>query len=101
VVKHPNSGREDLDLSPRARVLFPFSIEVKFTETVAIWQALRQAEGYRAPGVTAEQSPPVVFIKRAFTPVYAIVPAEVFLRAWAAYHRQGCTPLRDGSAPQS
>ena len=78
-VKHPNTKREDLKLSARAQALFPFCFEVKFTELLSIWDALKQAERYRAAGYSEADQPELVFFKRAHSKLYAALPADMLL----------------------
>ena len=64
---------EDVMLSPRARVLFPYSVECKNVEKFNIWQAYKQASdnsgGYD----------PCVFFKRNHHKPLVVVDAEHFI----------------------
>lgn len=64
---------EDVMLSPRARVLFPYSVECKNVEKLNIWQAYKQASdnsgGYE----------PCVFFKRNHHKPLVVVDAEHFI----------------------
>jgi hypothetical protein len=56
---------EDLQLSPLARKVFPFSIECKNQESLSIWSALKQCE-YNANKYT-----PLLIFKRNRSNIYA------------------------------
>jgi len=62
----------DVQLSPRAKLLFPYSVECKNTERFNIWQAYKQAcdnaGGYE----------PIVFVKRNRHKPLVVVDAEHF-----------------------
>lgn len=73
-VKATSQVGTDLHLSARARTAFPFSVEVKNVEAFNIWQALRQAAENAPPDLA-----PVVFFKRARTPLYAALDARQFV----------------------
>jgi len=73
-VKAGSQGGCDLHLSPRARAVFPYAIEVKNKESLNIWSALVQATA------NADGHTPVVFFKRANTPTFVALKAEDFLR---------------------
>ena len=64
---------EDVMLSPRARVLFPYSVECKNVEKFNMWQSYKQASdnsgGYE----------PIVFVKRNHHKPLAVVDAEHFI----------------------
>lgn len=74
-VKATSQGGCDVHLSPAALRVFPFSVEVKNTELLNIWAALRQAEVNAAPG-----RPPILFFKRAGSPLFVALSAPDFLR---------------------
>jgi hypothetical protein len=74
-VKATSQGGCDIHLSPAAVRRFPFSPEVKNTETLNIWAALRQAELNATPG-----RPPILFFKRANSPEFVALQAAEFLR---------------------
>ena len=63
----------DLHLSPAAQAWLNYAIEVKNTEGLNIWQALKQAES------NATTCPPLLFFKRAFTDLYVALRATDFL----------------------
>ena len=75
LVKATSQGGCDIHLSPKAVTAFPFAIEVKNSETLNIWRALAQAT------VNAQKKslPPVLFFKRAHSPMYVALKAEDFL----------------------
>jgi len=59
---------EDIQLSPAARKVYPYSIECKNVEKLNIWEAIRQSK-YNANGHT----PLVIFKKNGHEP-YAAIP---------------------------
>jgi hypothetical protein len=63
---------EDVMLSPKARVLFPYSVECKNTETFNMWQAYKQASD------NAGGYEPIVFVKRNRHKPLVVVDAEHF-----------------------
>lgn len=63
---------EDVQLSPRARALVPFSIEAKNTEKLNIWSAIDQAD-CRAHEM-------MIIFKRNRSKTYAIVEWDTMLR---------------------
>lgn len=75
LVKATSMPGADLYLSPTAKLVFPFAVEVKFVESLNIWAALAQAEVNAAKGET-----PIVFFKRSRTKLYVALDAEAFLR---------------------
>jgi hypothetical protein len=77
LVKATSQVGEDLHLSPRARRDFPFGVEVKSVEALNIFKALEQAQ-HQAP-----DRAPIVFFKRAHTPMFVALKAEDFLRLMA------------------
>ena len=64
---------EDVMLSPRARVLFPYSVECKNVEKFNMWQSYKQAKDNS--GVYQ----PIVFVKRNHHKPLAVVDAEHFI----------------------
>jgi len=60
---------EDLQLSPRAREYFPYSIECKNTERLDLWGALKQCVGHG-------QRRPSLYFTRNRSEVYVVIPAE-------------------------
>lgn len=64
---------EDLQLSPKAREMYPFASEVKNQESLNIWKSLEQAESH------STEYPGVLFFKRNRSEVYAALPAEMFI----------------------
>lgn len=63
----------DIQLSPQARKVFPYSIECKNTEKLAIWAALEQAWNNVKDGTS-----PVLFFKRNRSKIYVTMEAEHF-----------------------
>ena len=61
---------EDIQLSPAARKLIPYSIECKNQEKLNIWSSLEQAEG------NSKESTPVLIFKRNRSKTYAVIEFE-------------------------
>lgn len=68
------AGGEDLQLSPQARMSFPFSVECKNTERLNLWDALRQCEG------NAKGHIPLVVVSKNRSKTYAVVEFETFMQ---------------------
>lgn len=66
---------EDLKLSPKARDLFPYSIECKNVERLNIWKALEQAEGHG-------DYTPIVFFRKNRSKLYVAIEAEKFMELY-------------------
>ena len=64
---------EDIQLSPAARKLIPYSFECKNHEKLNIWSALEQAEEY------AHKGTPVVVFKRNRSKTYAVIELKEFV----------------------
>ena len=71
-------GGEDVQLSPKARALVPFSIEAKNQERVNVWDAFKQACSNCGPWK------PMVVIKRNHCDTLAVVRWTDLLRLLAA-----------------
>lgn len=69
------SQGEDIQLSPLARSLFPFSIECKCQEKVNIWDAYKQATA----NAVINNTNPLVIIKKNGVKQLAILDAEVLI----------------------
>lgn len=67
-------GGEDLKLSPKARKLFPFSVEVKNQEKLNVWEAIKQAEA-NADG----KHPAAVAFRRNRHPLWVAVSLDTML----------------------
>ena len=65
------AGGTDVQLSSKAKQLFPFSLEAKNTERVRIWDAFDQAEENCHEGTE-----PLLIIKRNGSAPLAVVDAE-------------------------
>lgn len=63
----------DIQLSPHARKVFPYSPECKNQEKINIWASLEQAEKN-----VKEHTTPVVFFKRNRSKMYVAFEAEHF-----------------------
>ena len=69
----------DIQLSAAARKVFPYAVECKNTETLKIWEALRQAEDNAAKeGLT-----PALFFTRNRTETYVAIPVKAFMELTA------------------
>ncbi len=75
-----SASGEDIDLSPRARQIFPFVIEVKNQEKLNVWQALEQAESHLKKAKEPEKLFPTLFFKRNNSKLFVSLPAEDFLK---------------------
>ena len=64
---------EDIQLSPAARKLIPYSIECKNQEKLNIWEALDQAEG------NSGKHTPLVIFKRNRSKTYAVLEFDKLL----------------------
>jgi hypothetical protein len=67
------AGGEDILLSPRARRMFPYSIECKHRAAIAVYKDYEQASA------NAGEHEPVVFIKQNGSKPLAIVDAKYFI----------------------
>ncbi len=65
---------EDIQLSPAARKLIPYSIECKNQEKLNIWSSLEQAEK------NSGKSNPVLIFKRNRSKTYAVLEIEDFIK---------------------
>ena len=63
----------DIQLSPAARKVFPYSIECKNQEAVNVWKSYEQAKE------NSGNYEPVLFIKRNNTKALAVVDADYFI----------------------
>ena len=64
---------EDIQLSPAARKIIPYSIECKNQEKLNIWSALEQAEE------NSKESTPVLIFKRNRSKTYAVIEFKEFV----------------------
>ena len=64
---------EDIQLSPAARKLFPFSVECKNQEKLNIWSSIEQAEN------NSGNHTPLVIFKRNRTKTYAVLEFDKLL----------------------
>jgi hypothetical protein len=67
------AGGEDIMLSPKARVIFPYSVECKNQERLNLWEAWKQAEA------NAGGYEPLLIIKRNRQKPLVVVDAEHFI----------------------
>jgi hypothetical protein len=75
-VKATSQGGCDIHMSPHAQAYFPFAIEIKNVEKLALWSALAQA----TVNAKKKNVPPVVFFKRSHSPLYVAFVAEDLLK---------------------
>lgn len=68
---------EDVLLSPKARLKFPFSIECKNTERLNLYKAYNQCVEN-----SKELHEPLLFVKRNHSRPLAVVDAEWFINNW-------------------
>lgn len=68
----------DLLLSPLAQEFFPFAIEAKNREKIAIWEAIEQARSH----LKKDQNLPVLFFKRNRSELMVCLKAEDFIKNW-------------------
>jgi hypothetical protein len=78
------AGGEDVMLSPKARAIFPYSIECKNVEKLNLWESWKQAEA------NAGGYEPLLIIKRNRQKPLAVVDAEHFI---GALNEDDSTPL--------
>lgn len=76
----------DIKLSPAARKVFPYSVEAKNQEKLAIWSALKQAEDNTVPGTV-----PLLVFGRNRTEPYVALKFDDFIKLL------GDTPCSNGS----
>lgn len=67
---------EDIKFSPRAREIYPFSVECKNTERLNVWSAIKQAENH---ALRSGYTPLVVF-SRNRSKEYVVIELEKFLK---------------------
>lgn len=71
------AGGIDIKLSPKAKKLFPYSIECKNQETINVWQSFKQAESNCVAGTK-----PLLVFKRNRTEVYCMLKFDDFLELY-------------------
>lgn len=69
----------DVQLSPKAKKLFPFCVESKNVEKIAIWAAIEQAEQHAAK----EGGTPMVVFARNRTAPYVCIPLSSLEKFYA------------------
>jgi hypothetical protein len=69
-------GGEDIQLSPYARLRFPYSIEAKNVEKLNVWEAYEQAKMHSKGDKEKE---PILFIKKNHKDPLVVVDAEHFM----------------------
>lgn len=73
---------EDVQLSPKARALFPFSIECKSRNSIAVYSWLDQAKGNSDPNYI-----PILFMKANQRNCLVCMDAEEFLNIIGKHQR--------------
>ena len=68
------AGGEDVQLSPAARKLFPYSVECKSVEKLNVWGAYEQAEAN-----SGEHEPLLIMKKNRKKPL-VVIDAEAFVK---------------------
>ena len=82
VVSTPSSvPGEDIILSDRAMLKFPFAIEAKRQEKISIWDSLNQMSdnAERLSRKTSKDIPGLLIFKKNYSPVYCAMEFEEFL----------------------
>jgi hypothetical protein len=72
-----SSPGADLHLSPAAKELYPFAIEVKYQESISIWAAIKQALSHV---IDHSGCIPLLFFKRNRSKLMVCMEAEEFIR---------------------
>jgi hypothetical protein len=70
------AGGEDIQLSTKARQLFPYSVECKNVEKLNVWDAYAQA----AQNTTDSSVEPLLIFKRSRSDVMVMLRFEHFLK---------------------
>jgi hypothetical protein len=80
-VRVTNSGMtgEDLQLSPKARNVFPFAVEGKCTEKLNIYKAIEQAESH----VKQSGIHPMVIFRKNHTELQVTLSFELFMEIYS------------------
>ena len=68
------AGGEDIMLSPKARGVFPYSVECKNQESINVWKSYEQAKE------NAGEYEPIVVLKRNNTKPLVLVDADYFVK---------------------
>ena len=68
------AGGEDVQLSPAARKLFPFSLECKNVEKLNVWAAYEQAEA------NSGEHEPLLLMKKNRKKPLVVIDAEAFVK---------------------
>ena len=69
-------GGEDIQLSPAARKIYPWSIECKNVEKLNVWKAIEQTES-NCNGHT-----PLVVFKKNGKRTYVTLPFDIFMKIY-------------------
>ena len=67
------AGGEDIQLSPAARKMYPYSIECKAVERLNIWDAIKQAKDNSRGFI------PLVFFRKNRHEAWVAMPADKFM----------------------
>lgn len=74
VVTGSGDTGEDLKLSPKAREIYPYSIECKNVEKLNVWQALEQAKSH------SSEHTPLLCFRRNRSEMFVALKFEDFLK---------------------
>jgi len=80
------AGGEDVLLSPRARTIFPYSIECKNVERLNLWSAWNQAKA------NAKGHQPLLFVKRNRLEPLVVMDAKHFIGVYNATTNESSEP---------
>ncbi len=86
-------GGEDVQLSPAARRCFPFSVECKNCEKLALWPSLQQCAANAGPGAA-----PLLVFKRNHSPTYCVLEWEQLLRLLPAINPEAASAAAEAAS---
>lgn len=87
IVKPGSIPGEDLYLSPKARLVYPWAVEIKNQEKLNIWDAIRQCEGYGR-----SDREPVLAFRRNHDKLRAVIDFESLCHLFIDLSdERGCT----------
>ena len=94
-IRPARMGEPGMDVklvSARGFQVFPFATEAKNRESVNIWKAIEQAEGYAnntSGFLPGDLTPLVAIWRNRMKEPYVAIPLSVFLKIYAVYRRLG------------
>lgn len=68
---------EDIQLSPKARKLFPFAVECKARKSLSVYKDFEQAQKHQ------KEFPGILFLKADRKEPLAVMSADIFFKLWA------------------